>query len=423
MKALNQLEVEILAQFIQDTLKSHQLQEVVANDRGLALGFHGAGQMHWLVLDLIPNMPFMLLLKDYCPFKKGPKTKPVGLFLNSHGKGKYLFSVEVMTEFGRVVRLMLKGGVHEVELEIRLIPKQVNLIVRIDDKQIAWEKPLPLSAAPIIEQTLEARSLSTLTQEWNEFFKGALVSKTSLDPRVQWEKQKEKDLIKKKKALGEIEKQISSGESDVWQRVGLELKTQGQLQISEELQKYVDREKNLSWNIENAFSKSKQMVAKKEGARNRHGELLKEIEKLEKTQFTQKTNKPILQDLMKKTEARGRKLHLESGAVVYLGKSGADNLALLRQAKAWDLWVHLRDFPGAHAIIHKTREQLISEPELRQVANWVAKESLSSKSLSIGQKVEVIYVECRFVKPIKGDKLGRVNYHSEKSLLVPLDGG
>ncbi len=421
MKALNQLEVELVAQIIGETLMSHQLQEIVANDRGLALGFHGAGQMHWLVFDLVPNTPFLILRPDTSPFKKGPKTKPVGLFLNSHGKGKYLHSVEVLSDFGRVVKFVLKGGLDTLEMELRLIPKQANLLVKISGKQISWEKPLPLQPPPKIEQAIEARSYVGILKEWDEFYRGALTAKTSLDPRVQWEKQKEKDLLKKNKALSEIDKQIHSQEDRVWSRVGQELKKIGSLDVSAELKSYVDPSQSLSWNIEQAFSKAKQLATKKEGARQRQESLSLEIHKLEQTHYSPKVQKNSLVDLMKKTEAKGRKLHLDSGAIVYLGKSGSDNLALLRQAKAWDLWVHLRDFPGAHAIIHKTREQAISEVEMRQVANWVAKESLATKSLSLGQKVEVIYVECRFVKPIKGDKLGRVNYHSEKSLLVQVD--
>ena len=421
MKALNQLEVELVAQIIGETLMSYQLQEIVANDRGLALGFHGAGQMNWLVFDLVPNTPFLILRPDTSPFKKGPKTKPVGLFLNSHGKGKYLHSVEVLSDFGRVVKFVLKGGLDTLEMELRLIPKQANLLVKISGKQISWEKPLPLQPPPKIEQAIEARSYVGILKEWDEFYRGALTAKTSLDPRVQWEKQKEKDLLKKNKALSEIDKQIHSQEDRVWSRVGQELKKIGSLDVSAELKSYVDPSQSLSWNIEQAFSKAKQLATKKEGARQRQESLSLEIHKLEQTHYSPKVQKNSLVDLMKKTEAKGRKLHLDSGAIVYLGKSGSDNLALLRQAKAWDLWVHLRDFPGAHAIIHKTREQAISEVEMRQVANWVAKESLATKSLSLGQKVEVIYVECRFVKPIKGDKLGRVNYHSEKSLLVQVD--
>ncbi|MNT80503.1 hypothetical protein D3C72_2199710 [compost metagenome] len=111
---------------------------------------------------------------------------------------------------------------------------------------------------------------------------------------------------------------------------------------------------------------------------------------------------------------------MESGAIAYCGKSAADNLALLRQAKAWDFWLHLKDFPGAHAIVHRKRDQLIPDNELLQVSEWLAHESLSEKSLYPGQKLAVVVVETRFVRPIKGDKLGRVTYHSEGTLFLTL---
>lgn len=421
MKALNQIEVEAIVQNLNESLYTYQLQDVVVNERGLALGFHGAGQMKWLVCDMIPNTPFLVLKSEKCPLRKSDKSKPVGLFLSSHGKGKFFHAANVLSEYGRVVSLILKGGVDELEIEVRLIPRQANLLVRSQGRQVAWDKPLPLSAAPEIEGELLARSAKEIFQEWEAFYQQAVRGNVTQDPRVQWEKQKEKDLGKKRKALGEIEKQIASQESQIWYEVGLQLKTHGGFDIEPSLKVYLDEAQSLSWNIENAFGKAKQLNAKKIGAQQRLEQIKNEIQKLEKTSFAEKVKKPALQDLMKKTEARGRKLHLESGGVVYLGKSGADNLALLRQAKAWDYWVHLRDFPGAHAIIHRHRDQLISVAELQKVAQWVAKESLATKSLSLGQKLEVIYVECRFVKPIKGDKLGRVNYHSEKSVLIRLD--
>jgi predicted ribosome quality control (RQC) complex YloA/Tae2 family protein len=193
------------------------------------------------------------------------------------------------------------------------------------------------------------------------------------------------------------------------------LKTHGTLDVPEHLQSYISKSESLSWNIENTFSKSKQLVGKKDGARERLVELEKEIKTLENARFKEKPQKTGLIDLMQKADARGRKFTLESGALAYCGKSAADNLALLRQAKAWDYWLHLKDYPGAHAIIHRQRDQEISSSEIQEVAGWVAKESLSSKSLMVGQKVAVVMVECRFVRPIKGDKLGRVTYHGEKT--------
>lgn len=418
MKALTQQELQHFVSYFAPILEGSQLQEVLVNDRGLALGFHLRGSMFWMVLDLLPNAPMMLIFENQCPFKKAPKGKPVSLFLNSHARNLFVTGMRVVEQFGRVVILELKNASAVCEVEIRLIPKQCNLIVKAQGKQVAWERPMELSAAPVVENPPEPRELAVIHEEW--LAEQAGKKQSSLDPVAQWEKQKQKDLEKKRRALAEIQKQIDSDREQLWYEAGQYLKTHGSLQVPEDLQACVDVRQSLSWNIENCFSKAKQMVNKKEGARERLDELVLEIAKLEGSRYSEKQSKPALVDLMKKAEARGRKLHLASGALAYCGKSAADNLALLRQAKAWDYWLHLRDFPGAHAIIHRQRDQLITDAEIQEVAGWVARESLSSKSLMVGQKVAIVIVECRFVRPIKGDKLGRVTYHSERSLNLTL---
>lgn len=417
MKALTQQELQNFVTTFSSWLSGAQLQDVLANDRGLALGFHGAGHF-WLILDLVPQSPMFLLFKDQCPFRKSPKGKPVSLFLNSRAKNMRFSKMTLLEQWGRVVSLELIGNGITCELEIRLIPKQANLIVRAAGKQISWDKPLPLSAPPSVDQPPSPRSLEVVQEEWLR--EQSAPQKNSLDPYAQWEKQRQKDVLKKKKALEEIQKQIDSTEDQKWSEVGLALKTLGHLEVPEELKAYVNQDQSLSWNIEYSFSKAKQLLQKKEGARNRALSLAGEIQKLENATYKAKAQKSALVDLMHKAEARGRKRVLESGVIAYCGKSAADNMALLRQAKAWDYWLHLKDYPGAHAIIHRQRDQEVSEKEIQEVAEWVARESLSAKSLMLGQKVAVAFVECRFVRPIKGDKLGRVTYHSERTLSFTL---
>ena len=58
------------------------------------------------------------------------------------------------------------------------------------------------------------------------------------------------------------------------------------------------------------------------------------------------------------------------------------------------------------------------QTDLRLVSEWLVKENFKDK-LS-GTKYAVVYVECRHVRPIKGDKLGRVTYHEGRELLIAL---
>ncbi len=419
MKALNQNELRTFVDHFNGLLPGAQLQDILSNDRGLALGYRHEGSHYWMILDLVPNQPMMLVFKDQCPFKKAPKPKPLSLFLNSHGKNLLFDRMELQEDLGRVVKIYLKNSQKQIELELQLIPKQVNLFVRAEGKSISWEKPLELKAMTMAEPLPESRSLEQIHDEW--LAEQGTAKKPALDPVAQWEKQKNKDLEKKRKALGEIQKQIDDDKERLWYEAGDWLKAQGFEELPAHLRPCVDMEKSLGWNMENCFAKAKQVLQKKVGAQERLEELQLEIQKLEKSRYQEKSkDSQGLVDLMKKTEARGRKLQLDSGAIAYCGKSAADNLALLRQAKAWDYWLHLKDYPGAHAIIHRHRDQTIGENEILEVAQWVAKESLSSKSLSVGQKLAVVMVETRFVRPIKGDKLGRVTYHSEKTFNLTL---
>lgn len=409
MKGLTQVELEALVEEISETLVGAQLQEVAVNDRFLVFSFYRES-MRWLMLDLHNNTPVGLVYEQAPPLKKSPHKKPLGLFLNSHFKGRYLQAVSILKDFGRV--FLLNFG-EDRTLEVRLIPRQVNVLALSQGKALSWDKPLPLSPPPEGIIVTEARSLKGIRQEWEQSLK---VAAPAVDPKVQWEKQKQKDLEKKRKALVEIRAHIQNPQDQEWRQVGLRLKELGDLTLlSEAEMRYVDKAQSLSWNIENAFAKAKQLAQKKEGARERLIVLEKEIQDLEGKTYSSRSHQPARADLMKQAEARGRKLHLESGAIVYCGKSAADNLALLRKAKAWDLWLHLKDYPGAHAIIHRQREQVISERELLLASEWVVKESFASKNVDIGARLDLVIVECRFVRPLKGDKLGRVTYHSEKT--------
>ncbi|MEN0057548.1 MAG: DUF814 domain-containing protein [Bdellovibrio sp.] len=413
MKALTQQELQQLVSYFAPILSGARLQEVVTNDRGLALELWKE-QTYWLILDVLPNTPLFLVFAEECPFRKTRPTKPVGLFLNSHARNLHVHELRVEERWGRVMILVLGDGAERCELEIRLIPKQSNVLVRAHDKKISWEKPLDLSPPPQVENPPVPRSIEEIHREWLR--QQNTSRRPALDPVAQWEKQREKDLQKKRKALLDIQTQIASDQYETWYEVGQFLKGEGHLRVPEKWREYVNLKQSLSWNMEFCFSKAKQLLQKKEGARERLAALQQEIAKLESATYQEKKKDSGLVDLMKVASVRGRKLTLPSGALAYCGRSAADNLSLLRKAKAWDYWLHLKDYPGAHAIIHRQRDQLIPDEEIQEVAGWVARESLSAKSLPLGQRVDVVYVECRFVRPIKGDKLGRVTYHSEKTL-------
>ena len=64
------------------------------------------------------------------------------------------------------------------------------------------------------------------------------------------------------------------------------------------------------------------------------------------------------------------------------------------------------------------KNQKVNDNVLREVALWVATETKASQKLPTGSKLDVVVTECRYVRPIKGDKLGRVHYQNERVLTV-----
>lgn len=426
MKAMSFLELKTLVIDLQSKLEGAQLQDVISNDRGLALGFRQ--QIHWwLIVDLNPANPFCLVFANHCPWKKAAKPKPLALFLNSHGKNLYFQKVFLEEQYGRVLKIELGNSEKHCTLEVQLIPKQANLLVQSEGKHIAWEKPRTLQPQAGPAQGPAPRALAEIHREWLAELQSG--RRPSIDPQEQWEKKRQKDLEKKRKALNEIQQVLAESVSEKWYELGNYLKALApedfsKARVPREYASFLDFSRGLFENMQTAFEKAKQSAAKKAGTEERQQILQQEIQDLEQAHFDpaalEKSSRGKIDDLMQKTEARGRKLNLESGAIVYCGKSGGDNLALLRKAKAWDYWLHLKDYPGAHAIVHRQRDQEISFPELQKAARWVLKESMGSKELLDGQKYAVVLVECRFVRPIKGDKLGRVTYHNEKQFLISL---
>ncbi|MGZ5279080.1 MAG: DUF814 domain-containing protein, partial [Pseudobdellovibrionaceae bacterium] len=58
------------------------------------------------------------------------------------------------------------------------------------------------------------------------------------------------------------------------------------------------------------------------------------------------------------------------------------------------------------------RQKEVPLKMIQKVSEWLIHETIGHKKIEIGSKYDVVVVECRYVRPIKGDKLGRVTYHN-----------
>jgi predicted ribosome quality control (RQC) complex YloA/Tae2 family protein len=424
MKALTNTELQHIAETIRP-LVGAQLQEVQQTETEFGLGFYNAGDMEWLWFDLDPREPMLLVFHDDPPLR--PKlTKPLLLFTRAHFVGHRLKAVEFDESAGRILRFEFSSPPGEQRiLEARLYPHGQNLLLTAADKTISWAKVNELTQAPVITEAGDPRDLKTLRAEWLKK-KGLLKSESKSEAGsedkalIQWQK----TLDKKSQALGKIQQDIESKDDPGWREAGEWIKANNSLTAPAQLRDYIDAAQSLSWNIKNIFEKAKANERKIAGSRERYELLKKEIETL-KARGPEAPNakqKPASsKSLLEKADARGRKLSLSEDLEAYIGKNAADNLSLLRRAAAHDIWLHLRDYPGAHAIVRRGKNRKISDKELNEIGKWVVLQSLKkSESELSGGRYDMIIAECRFVKPIKGDKLGRVTYQNDRLFVVRL---
>lgn len=404
-----------------------RLQEIMTADADVALGFYSSQGILWLWADLNALAPSLLPWSSL-PLALKPKKNPLHLFLRAHFVGRVLSDVSVDPERGRIVflRFGAENDPEAARLEVHLYPHRRNLIAMAAGKKIAWQKPSaePETIPSNTSNTNADRDLEKLREDWflmrGKRGKGAVKSG---DPKVKIEN----DLTKKRKALEKVREELTRKQDMPWREVGELLKASQKLDVPKEWEVFIDRRRKLSWNIENCFTKAREILGKVTGTEKRLTVLENEIAALE-----ERLTKPS-RELAREPEARpapqpltdgaaqGRTLRLNEQVTVVSGKSAADNMKILRRARAWDLWMHMRDYPSSHAVLFRNKGTKITDAELRQVGEWFVRNHFGQKAKDhSGEKFELILAECRFVSPIKGDKIGRVTYRDERILICQL---
>jgi predicted ribosome quality control (RQC) complex YloA/Tae2 family protein len=431
LKLLNFVEWNSYVFWIEQMLLGAQLQDVWTNDRYFVLEFYKFRNL-WLVCDLDVSHPQLILIqKETPPILKRPK--PVGLFVASHARNLRVEFFKILPEGGRVAEIQVSGRDQICLIEMRMVPTAVNIVVtsrelnskRAKEKKVSWDKlkELPQIPHPTSEITsgLEAEWLAREEEWWEEQRKKRAINKVDgstlqQKPKTDFAKVK----AKKQKALETLQAGLEGFEDKSWLQLGEALKTPGDYsELPAELQELVNNRISRSENMAMAFKKDKDLHRKKVGALERIEKLKLEVAKLESSSAEikferQQHVKSSGSKSLQKADARGRKLSLAPGLEAICGRSARDNLAILRQARAWDLWLHLKDYPGAHAIIFRDKNKVVDLATIEKVSEWVIRESPAAKGFSWGVKYDVVVVETRYVKPIKGDKVGRVTYQNPK---------
>lgn len=413
MNQLHSLEIKNIVSEMQSLLDS-KVQNVFISDRGLGLELFKTSKIIYLWFELEPTNPFILSFEKLPQAIKLKKTAPMLLFLRAHIDGKRLSEVRHVEELGRVVEFEF-GYDNPLKLEIRLFPHGANAIAHFEKKKISFDKIKEIkSGGGDMGHESPGRSLSTVSQLWLDSKKSSNVSKK--DPELL----KEKEIQKKEKALVKTQEHLLELQNDKWAKLGEWLKENQTLKAPKEFSEYIDLKKSFSQNIQIAFEKAKKNQEKISGTLERIKIIQNEISNLKNanpSSFDKQAKAPIKSN--KSDNWKGYRLSLNPKVEVFVGKNAQENLSILRFAQSWDYWMHIKDYPGAHGIIRRPRNYEVTDEELKTVARFIASKSRKSAHFLGPEDVfEVLIAECRYVRPIKGDKLGRVNYSNERVLNV-----
>lgn len=467
---MTNLEVRDVVRELQ-TWVGAQLQEIVIDGikgedpRSLRLGFFWTGGIRWFVFDYRVQAPLVVLFdgQDGVPMTP-PKTagkirRPIELFLRSKHVGRRLRDVQMRADEGRAFDLIFdpQEDGSDVRIEIKAYPHGRNATAVSGAQSVSEFKPMPSASGSTGYRAseLEAppRSRRDLALEWLDSVQPALAKKriasggaakssssvtpndasNDAPPAAASPQQKspiEIKLEKTRKALSKVRAEIESKSLSAARELGEWLKENQTLDLprewSQDRRDMIDVTLSLAENIQRLFQKAKNQERKVEGTKARAVELESEIAQLEK-----KLSKgdrgaadapPIVsesKDLFLQAKARGRKFQLADDLIVYLGKNATENLAILRRAQPFDYWLHLKDRPGAHAILRRARGRNVTDSELMRAGAYVAEQTMKRRAIELkGEAYDLLVVECRYVRPIKGDKLGRVNYTNDRVLRI-----
>ena len=391
-----------------------RLQEIQVSEQDLVLGFYSPGGLLWLWIDLNAVRPAMLPWAEL-PMHLPKRKSPLVLFLRAHFVDRVLRATRRRESEGRVVELIFGKPEDELRLEVRLIPHLRNVTARAGEKRVSWQKPKELaeSTAPPSPDKQPLRGLDELREQWSALRLGKGPGKTG----KQVVSSREAELAKKKRARDKVLEDLKRKRELPYREVGDWLKARQTLEVPRAWDPYVDKRRKLAWNIEECFAKARDIEGKIYGTEQRLELLEREIARLEQQKDASPgaaPPKPKPQPLQD-AGADGRTLRLNEEITVVRGRSAADNLNLLRRARAWDYWFPLRDFPTGHAILFRNKGTAVSEKTVHQVVEWYVRQALGAKYKNhLGEKLQILIAECRFVRPIKGDKLGRVTYRDER---------
>ena len=183
-------------------------------------------------------------------------------------------------------------------------------------------------------------------------------------------------------------------------------------------------------NAQKYFKRYRKARAAQDIAKEQKEKTLKEIEVLEQALFDleESETEQDVADVRKVLEGAGILRHSNEkkrpkapesapmrfvssdGAEITVGKNSTQNDRVTGAARGWETWLHAKDMPGSHVIIHAEKPSPQAMADALKLAAWYSKGK--------GVAVPVDYTLRKFVKKPGGSPAGFVIYTNQKTVMV-----
>ena len=99
---------------------------------------------------------------------------------------------------------------------------------------------------------------------------------------------------------------------------------------------------------------------------------------------------------------------------ILVGRNNVENDEItFSKGEHYDIWLHTKDIPGSHVLILSNSKKINNDTII-----YAATLAAQFSKANINDKIEVDYCEKKYVKKIKGAKLGQVTYSNYNTILI-----
>ena len=364
----------------------------------------------YLVFDLKPARP-LILSTELTPAKKVKHKSPVFNFLNAHFLNSQLRKIEVAEKPNRILRLEFQTLEQTRTLTFKCYPHGQEIFLEANGKHVVC--PLRRlsegeEATSYVEPEIVFSWLTNSRIETSTESDEADDLKTGKSSSTKKENQDYSFRLKKKleRAISNIDSTFSVQRSADQEEI-IKLENEAVLLQQQEVVSGVD--------LNALYERVKKLKRKSELTTSRRTELQKQLDYLEteegQKQFSD-VRKP--ESALKKSQDErnlfsGTRVRIDSHFELWVGRTAWQNDDLVRLASPHEIWIHLRDYAGAHGLIRGPKKSEPPQALIEFSCRIVGQLSQSKKHpFSEGQPLDFIVTPKKFVRKLKGSAPGKV---------------